>query len=193
MTQEVTFDTSSGIDLCGWWSNPSTGESYQVVDQFFQDNSLFVKTKEGQIINFNRIQNFVRSDAPIDHPVQKPQMQSSKLLDGLAQDDPNILPEDLELITGRKQNSVPVRERVPEKSVDTIILDKMFSKAPAPTVALTIKWDWDKLRSTLDILKDTMDVSIEEICNYVYEKYCEEIQSEVKLRIESELFGVAVP
>lgn len=195
MNQEISFDTSSGIDLKGWWSNPSTGESYQVVDQFFQDNSLYVKTLQGQIINFNRIQNFVHSDKPFDKPVDrvKLQKQNSKLLEGLAQDDPNILPEDLEMITGRKQNSVPVREQAPEKSVDTIILDKMFSKAPAPTVTLTIKWDWDKLRSTLDILKDTMDVSIEEICDYVYKKYCEEIQSEVKLRIESELFGVAVP
>lgn len=193
MAQEISFDTSSGIDLCGWWSNPSTGESYQIVDQFFQDNSLYVKTKQGQIINFNRIQNFIHSDTPIDHPVQKPQMQNTKLLDGLVGDDPNILPEDLELISGGHVQTQPTVQQEPQKSVNSMILDKMFSKAPKPTVTLSIKWDWDKLDNTLDVLTETMDVSIEEICSYVYDKYCNDIQAEVKLRIENELFGVTVP
>ncbi len=190
MAQEISFDTSSGIDLSGWWSNPSTGESYQVVDQFFQDNSLYVKTMQGQILNFNKIQNFVHSDKPLDKPVDRPQMNNSKLLAGLVPDDPNILEEDLELIRGHQQ-PVSQQPQQPQKSVNTVILDKMFSKAPAPTVRLGIEWNWDKLPSTLEMLVDTMEVSREEICGYVFDKYCNDIISDIKLRIENALFGVA--
>lgn len=191
MNQEVTFDTSSGIDLAGWWSNPSTGESYQVVDQFFQDNSLYVKTMNGQVINFNRIQNFVRSDQPITRPIT-PNVPTppgnSKLLEGLGTESAEgILPEDLELIRGSQK-----KEPSPEKSVSTVILDKMFSKAPAPSVTMGIHWDWDKLPSTLETLTDTMELSREEVAAYVYSKYCSEIEQEIRLRLENTLFGVAV-
>lgn len=193
MNQSVTFDTASGIDLSGWWSNPSTGESYQIVDQFFQDNSLYVKTMQGQIINFNRIQNFVRSDKPIDRPVEKPQMQNSKLLEGLLPEDSGILEEDLDLISGRHIKSSKNPEssaKETSKSVNEMILDKMFSKAPAPEVNLDIQWNWDRLQNTLETLVDTMDVSEDEISEYVYRKFCSDLAGEIGKQIRSKLFHV---
>lgn len=167
MSQSVTFDTSSGIDLTGWWSDPRTGKSYQVVDQFFQDNVLYVKTINGQVLNYDVIQNLVKTDAPLQAPVVpettplKPQQQqNSLLLDGL-------LEEDIELISGGS-NRAP---KEPEKSVNELIIEKAFSKAPEPSVTLKIEWDWSGLGDTIDMLTETMDIPMDDIADIVYKKY----------------------
>lgn len=187
--QEITFDTSDGINLTGWWSNPSTGEAYKIVDQFFQDNSLYVKTEQGQIINFNRIQNFVRSDQPLTYPISQqtdftPPGGNSKLLDGLQEEVPEgMLPEDLELIRGRRDGQ-PNTQKVPEKSVNYMILEKMFSKAPDPQVHITLEWNWPKLEGTLETLTETMEVSKEEISQFICDKYCSNAKELVQKELE---------
>ena len=195
MPQEISFDTSSGIDLVGWWSNPSTGESYQVVDQFFQDNSLYVKTAQGQIINFNRIQNFVRSDNPITRPpdrMEPVKKSNPRLLEGLEGDTPesisDILQEDMDLIYGRKK--VEDTQKQPEKSVNSVIMDQMFSKAPAPDVEVRLKWEWDKLDGTMRTLVDTMDIPVEEVVDYIVEKYSAGMYERLNEKLREVLMSV---
>lgn len=170
MSQSVTFDTTSGIDLTGWWSDPRTGKSYQVVDQFFQDNVLYVKTTNGQVLNYDVIQNLVKTDAPLQAPVvpetaplQTQQQQNSLLLDGL-------LEEDRELISGGSRG-VNREPKEPEKSVNELIIEKAFSKAPEPSVTLMIDWDWAGLGDTIGMLTNTMDIPMCDIVDIVYKKY----------------------
>lgn len=181
MSQGVTFDTASGIDLTGWWCNPRTGESYRVVDQFFQDNVLYVKTDKGQMLNYNVIQNLVKSDGPLKGPVtpQKPQpVQTNNdiLLDGLVE-------EDIELLTQPVNRRVYENPKVETKaeSVNRMIIEKAFSKADsAPAITLGIYWDWSGLSQTLVMLKETMDIPTSEIVDYLYDKYSDQMVGNIK-------------
>ena len=169
MSQSVTFDTTSGIDLTGWWSDPRTGKTYQVVDQFFQDNVLYVKTINGQVLNYDVIQNLVKTDAPLQAPVVpetapiQTQQHNSLLLDGL-------LEEDRELISGGARG-MSIEPKEPEKSVNELIIEKAFSKAPEPSVTLKIDWDWSGLGDTIGMLTKTMDIPMCDIVDIVYKKY----------------------
>ena len=55
--------------MSGTWYNPQTGDSFTVADAFFQDNQYLVKTVDGRILDYNIIQNYIKSDKPI--PTQK--------------------------------------------------------------------------------------------------------------------------
>lgn len=184
MITEVTFDTMNGIDLKGWWSNPSTGESYEIVDQFFQDNALYAKTSQGQIINFNRIQNFVHSDSPITHPIEQTaaQLDREQLLAGLDPDSAEEV-EDLLHKPINSTKSAPVQSNQVVKNVDEQILEKAFSKAPVPEVKLTVDWSWKNLTNTLSMLVETMELSKESISEYICNKFMSEIQNDIKKQI----------
>jgi hypothetical protein len=181
MPQNITFDTASGIDLTGWWCNPHTGESYRVVDQFFQDNVLYVKTDKGQMLNYAVIQNLVKSDGPLKVPVtpQKPQpVQTSNdiLLDGLVEEDIEILTQPVHRNVQEKHNEKPKPE-----SVNKMIIEKAFSKADsAPEISLGIDWNWSGLSQTLVMLKETMDIPTSEIVDYLYDKYSDQMVGNIK-------------
>jgi hypothetical protein len=185
MPQGVTFDTASGLDLSGWWSNPRTGESYRVVDQFFQDNVLYVRTDKGRILNYNNIQNCVKSDGPLQGPVSRPPVaqpipENSKLLEGLEQEDADILTQ---VVHSRSDvdSSAHIEEKKPEKSVNRMIIEKAFSKAnDAPRILLGMEWDWTGFQPTIVMLKDTMDIPTSEIVDYLYSKYSEQMIESIK-------------
>lgn len=59
--------------MSGTWYNPQTGDSFTVADAFFQDNQYLVKTMDGRILDYNIIQNYIKSDKPI--PTQKKQVK----------------------------------------------------------------------------------------------------------------------
>lgn len=180
MNQGITFDTASGMDLTGWWSNPRTGESYRVVDQFFQDNVLYVRTDKGQVLNYNTIQNLVKSDGPLKGPVQQPhqQIDPSVLTQGLDEEDADILTRPIKSQPQQQTVSAPP---VDKKSINTVIIEKAFSKAEeAPKITMGVQWEWDSLRMTVDMLTKTMDIPMEEIVDYVYTKYAESMVNDIK-------------
>lgn len=182
MNQGITFDTASGIDLTGWWCNPRTGESYRVVDQFFQDNVLYVKTDKGQMLNYNVIQNLVKSDGPLGGPVEPPkpspvQQNTDLLLDGLVEEDIDILTRP---INGTTSDNM-VGKNNQEKSVNRLIIEKAFSKSDTePKILLGMDWDWPCLQQTLVMLKETMDVPTSEIVDYLYDKYSDKMVGNIK-------------
>lgn len=178
--QGITFDTASGIDLAGWWSNPRTGESYKVVDQFFQDNVLYVRTDKGQVLNYNVIQNLVKSDSPLSGPVQQPKQQidTDILTQGLEEEEADLLTRP---IKSQPQQPNTNTRNIPTDSVNNVIIEKAFSKATeGPKITMGIQWEWDSLRSTVDMLTKTMDIPMEEIAEYVYAKYAESMVNDIK-------------
>ena len=180
MNQSISFDTASGIDLTGWWSNPKTGESYRIVDQFFQDNVLYVRTDKGQMLNYNVIQNLVKTDGPLNGPVKQQQpapIDNDVLLQGLDE-------EEVDLLTRPIKSQQPAKNEEPKvtkESVNKVIIEKAFSKAPeGPKLNLSISWEWPQLNSTLSMLTDTMDVPIDEISEYVYAEYADDLVKSLK-------------
>ena len=178
--QGITFDTASGIDLTGWWSNPRTGESYRVVDQFFQDNVLYVRTDKGQVLNYNVIQNLVKSDSPLSGPVQQPKQQidTDILTQGLEEEEADLLTRP---IKSQPQQPNTNTHSIPAASVNNVIIEKAFSKAAeGPKITMGIQWEWDSLISTVEMLTKTMDIPMEEIVEYVYAKYAESMVNDIK-------------
>lgn len=55
---------AEGPMMTGTWFNPATGHKFTVRDCFFQDGQFMVQTMEGQVLDYNTIQNYVQcSDA----------------------------------------------------------------------------------------------------------------------------------
>ena len=65
----LTFGTEGPI-MEGTWYNPQTGDSFTVRNSFFEDNQYIVQTTDGRVLGYNQIQNYVKSDRPIEMPIQ---------------------------------------------------------------------------------------------------------------------------
>ena len=62
-----------GPNLEGNWYDPRTGDAITVVDTFFEDNQLIVKTSTGRILRYEQMQHYVKSEKPIAKIPQAPQ------------------------------------------------------------------------------------------------------------------------
>lgn len=51
---------ADGPMMTGTWVNPQTGHKFTVRDCFFQDNQFMVQTTDGQMLDYNTIQNYVQ-------------------------------------------------------------------------------------------------------------------------------------
>jgi len=96
----ISFDSGMPI-IEGTWYNPKTGDSFTARDTFFEDNNLIVMTTDGRRMNYNSLQNYVKSDKPIklDRPKPQPQAYQTKPIEPATFDD-NILDDDLKAIYG---------------------------------------------------------------------------------------------
>lgn len=66
----MAFSESSGSNgimfagdgpvMSGTWQNPTTGHKFTVQDSFFQDGQLMVQTTNGQVLDYNTIQNYIQ-------------------------------------------------------------------------------------------------------------------------------------
>jgi hypothetical protein len=67
------------------------------------------------------------------------------------------------------------------ESVNKMIIEKAFSKADsAPAISLGIHWNWSGLPQALVMLKETMDIPVPEIVDYLYDKYSEQMSESIK-------------
>ena len=94
-----------GPVMDGTWYNPANGDSFTVMDSYFQDNQYIVKTTDGRMLDYNFIQNYVKSDKPIpkqNKPTTLTKQELPAEVASLLADDTNndILADDLQLING---------------------------------------------------------------------------------------------
>ena len=67
-----------GPQVNGWWYNPKTGDRFNALDTYFEDNNLLIKTADGRLLNYNQIQNYVHVEDPKSIP-SKPSATASTL------------------------------------------------------------------------------------------------------------------
>ena len=60
MNTPQTFDFQSGPDLSGYWKNYKTGQIVRIKDTIFEDNNLVGVTYDGQMVNMNKLKDFVK-------------------------------------------------------------------------------------------------------------------------------------
>lgn len=170
----LTFN-SDGPIMSGTWYNTITGDSFTVEDSFFEDNQYIVKTTDGRYLKYEQIQDYIKSDKPLDMNnlrLDKSQTQEPSVLDlppevmGLLEPDDLILSNPLGNLYEQVQE--PVTTAIPKTQANTsnyIIISKALSKRTLPDIQIGVDWNKCPLKE-MKMLIDLMDVTEEEIIDW---------------------------
>lgn len=192
--QGISFSIDGPV-MTGTWYNPKNGDSFTVRDTYFEDNQYMVITTDGRRMDYNMIQNYIKSDTPIpkmDPP--KTIQQSNQIKIGNIEETGNeiisnydemILEDDALLLQTKTtpQNEFTSSRRINLDNLDGhkidssptnyYIIDKALSKIKKPKFELKCKWDKFP-KQEIEMLKDIMDISLDEIRDYIFEKFIDE-------------------
>lgn len=165
----MNFEGAPMMD--GSWYNPATKDSFTVRDSYFEDNEMYVLTMDGRRLNYNIVQNYIKcspkdieSMKKIDIPKPLGNINTQPVIDELLTDD--------EIVVQSKEGT-PLQSKggpVKPKSKNHDVIDKALAKVTKPSIELNIKWD-DFPKRELELLFDIMDVSVEEVVDYLLDYY----------------------
>ena len=177
---------NEGPVMDGTWYNPNNGDKFTVSDCFFQDNQFLVKTTDGRILDYNFIQNYIKSDVPIKpQNLQTPPKNNPATNTTTVEED--ILPDDLDIISPRSLGNLNVS---PQQSIqqpvadpNTSIIDRALSGKYQPLLNVSVDWKNFPSRE-LDLLVDIMNIDL----NTITEWYISQIDmDEIKNIISQEI------
>lgn len=195
-----------GPMMTGTWYNPNTKDSFTVRDTFFENNQLLVSTTDGRMLDYNMVQNYVQCDAK-DIPALKQQQPLNRsedipaevmsILESPTPQDPNMLEEDMVLISGhttahptRSLGSLnnPVLKSGIGQSEDQRLVERVLSRQQLPSINCNIKWSKFPQKQ-MDVLMDMMGVDLEDVCDFYISKINlddirESIKTDIKQYIE---------
>lgn len=173
----LMFQGESPI-IDGTWYNPNTGDSFTVADAFFQDNQYLIKCRDGRMLDYNFIKDYIKSDKPIPKQTQQPptQVHPKEVMDLIEpQNDINegILADDLALIQGTSLGNLNevnnMKPNTPTSqapiNVNESIITKALSKTNQPLLDIKVNWD-DFPTKELDLLIDVMDIDVNDIIDW---------------------------
>jgi hypothetical protein len=153
--------------MSGTWYNPTNGDSFTVMDSFFQDNQYIVKTTDGRMLDYNFIQNYVKSDTPIQKPQQSAVQKPSQLpheVASILDNGYDMIPEDTML--GNLNNRGTSYSQV---SQNESIISKALSKRELPKTSTKLSWT-NFPEKEIMMLVDLMEVNIDEIIDWYVSK-----------------------
>lgn len=159
----------------GNWYNPQTGDSFTVRNSFFEDNQYIVQTTDGRILNFNQIQNYIKSDKPVDMQNSNQNNNSSlprEVMDIIEKTEENDLMNEVnELLTPKPLGNLNDSKLTTYNPLSTSfnsnnnIIEKALSKRSLPDLQVGIDWK-DFPRREINMLIELMDVTEDEIINW---------------------------
>lgn len=171
-----------GLDMTGNWYNPKTGDSFTVMDFFFEDNNPLIKTTDGRIIRYEKMMDYVKSDKPIEmpKPVENKPIETPKFVESIKEEPKPILGN------LHKANTLD----------DYFIINKALSKYPTPKITVNVDWGKDFPKSQIESLMEMMDVKMEDIIawyinNVTSEQIAEDISNGIEASINDQL-GVKI-
>lgn len=209
----IYFDGSTPM-VNGHWYNPKTGDSFSVMDSYFEDNQYIVKTDDGRFIRYEQFMDYVQTETKM--PKGKPEAKKSQeaipnevmnLLessDSSSSTEPyGMLNDEMDLIRASKPlgnlnalQSTGFSQVVNEPSMATnvAIINKALSKREMPEMQVAINWT-DFPKQEIKMLMDLMDVSLDEIIDWYIHSidtnhYMNCLRSIIRVHIE-EQFGVS--
>lgn len=197
-----------GPCMSGTWYNPHTKDSFTVRDTFFENNQLMVQTTDGRMMDYNMIQNYVQCN-PKDIPVNETKQtynelpaEVAELLETPTPQDPNMLEEDMLMISGQSRqpivslgnlntpspNAVKL-EQQGGQSEDQRLIQRVLSRQQQPSISCNINWAKFPQKQ-MDVLMDMMGVDLDDVCNFYISKIDlndirESIKRDIKTYIES--------
>ena len=181
-----------GPVVSGTWQNPDNGDVVVVRDQYFDDaGGMFVTTTDGRQLDFNEFGRYLQisdtemSDAEIAKIKGKRLAPDESILTQGLGPAPianmgDMLPEDIAILQGKRptpavqpSNDNLLRGIEPDnqpKSTNYSIIAKAFKdKVPAPNV--TLDWGEHFPEKQISLLTDIMEISVDEIAEYIYNEY----------------------
>ena len=185
MNNGMTFGMD-GPMITGWWVNPKTGDKFNAVDTFFEDNNLLVKSSDGRILNYNQLQNYIQTDKPDDivQQVKSSQNKSvvrdeipTNILSELEQpgeeNKENLIIPDDDIWGNPKQSidiSIPASKLLSGARLETgikdfDIIDRALTDKPKPFIEGQVNWKGYP-ETEIRMICDIMKVSPESIIDY---------------------------
>ena len=169
-----------GPQVTGWWYNPVTGDKFNALDTYFEDNNLLIKTADGRLLNYNQIQNYVRTEA--DPGNINPQTTSTKKDDEIpaeilaeieGQENDLLIPDDnIYGLGGPRQSSAAElgnlykEETISRPQIqDFDIIDRALKGKEFPVIYSKILWDKYPERE-IEMLIDVMNIPEDAIIQY---------------------------
>lgn len=194
MNTPQTFDFQSGPDLSGYWKNYKTGQIVRIKDTIFEDNNLVGVTYDGQMVNMNKLKDFVKYNPTADeasqssNPAQTKSTDQSVLLRGL-NTDTTQKPEvtDSSSITDEYEPYDYVHNREPkfqlkyddsgsckstsdpDRAAIIKVLDNLDEKDKPK---ITVKLDW-VIPDGVKFLQDYLHITPAQIAEVVKERYAD--------------------
>ena len=199
----------SGQDnmFAGQWINKNTGEKITISNSLIDENNqMILMTSIGQI-SMDELSEYIQlgeeEEAPQVSMKQTNKKSSNTIKQTLSEvkqeindDFPNyLLPEDQELLNGTpkvvKNNYIPTvtpsNKQVKEvHTTNNVILEKFFKDNKA-SINININFDFDE--DELKTIMKYVDVSLDDVCEYVYENLFnkETIKKEIRTVIYDKL------
>lgn len=168
----LTFGTEGPI-MEGTWYNPQTGDSFTVRNSFFEDNQYIVQTTDGRVLGYNQIQNYVKSDRPIEMPIQTTSQnipaEVASILETTGDD--NLL-KGLNSPLGNLYDPVetnPAYNVGYANNSNLSIIEKALSKRTLPDFQIGVDWK-DYPAREISMLMELMDVKEDEIIEWYLSK-----------------------
>ncbi len=164
----------------GTWYNVNTGDSFTVRNSFFEDNQFIIQTTDGRVLNYEQIQNYVKSDKPMD--VEKKQQNHNDLPTEVAdligyEGDYNIMKDDLNMIQnatnmslGNLADTQHINNQQVSQTIQPVlpnynIISKALTKRSLPEFQVGVDWTDCPIKE-MNMLIDLMDVSESEIIDW---------------------------
>lgn len=203
------MNTGSGVQfgaegpmMTGTWFNPSTGHKFTVRDCFFQDNQFMVQTMEGQVLDYNTIQNYIQcSDADGNATEPSPEMLTPKT-EALPPEVADLVGgsmmtlEDEQAVRGLGnlhdlRHVAPASEHaytqgyiqpVDPIDQDLAMVDRVLRRHPIPDFEASLVWDCPTKQ--IETLIEVLGIDPETIAKYYIEKLDKDAIFEgIKLRL----------
>lgn len=177
MNNGLTFGMEGPV-MEGTWYNANTGDSFTVRNSFFEDNQFIIQTTDGRVLGYNQIQNYIKSDSPIN--VQKQEHNNTlppevaEIIDNTDTDtEYNILEDDMMMITGNKSlgnlnNNMYVNSSMtsePRTNPNYDIINKALTKRSLPNFKIEVDWSDCPIKE-MNMLMDLMDINESEIVDW---------------------------
>ena len=170
MNNGIMFGTQGPV-MSGTWYNPVTGDSFTVMDSFFENNQYVVKTTDNRVLGYEEIQNYVQSDKPIEMPkkTQAEQLPSA-VLDILADDTDMFVDDDIyglppTTLGNLNQPATYNIEPVRTESFNVGIIKKALDKGSRPEVTCDIAWE-NFPKKEIEMLNEIMEIDTREIVEW---------------------------
>lgn len=167
------------------WYNPKTGDSFKVRSNFFENNEMILQAYDGRSFNLKNMNDYVQYTGKTPPPKLEPKSEPipDEVLNLINNEQPDqdnyMLPEDEVLIKQSNQTqtlSAPLATVSSKTPSNVDIISRALSKSDLPKSSISL--DWKKFpKREIEMLRDVMDIPVEEISNYYINIMTEDIQS----------------